>query len=334
VSERDRRVVVVTGASAGIGRAAARSFARRGDAVALVARESARLDDTCRELEALGAEALALPLDVADAEAVEDAAERTEVTLGPIDVWVNNAMVSMLAPVERVTPAEFRRVTEVTYLGSVWGTMAALRRMRPRDRGVVVQVGSTLAYRGIPLQAAYCGAKHALQGFHESLRAELLHEGSAVRVTMVQIPAVNTPQFEWMRSRMEKHPRPIAPVYTPEIAADAIVAAASAPHSDILVGWPTLLALATTVAPGLVDRYLASTGYDAQQEDGDELQPERPDNLFEPVALDVRASGRFGGETQKRAIRLPASLARGALGLTAVAAAAGLAAAAGRSARR
>ena len=327
------RVVVVTGASAGIGRAAARSFARRGDAVALIARGSARLDDACRELEALGTNALALAVDVADAEAVEDAAERTEAALGPIDVWVNNAMVSMLAPLERVTPAEFRRVTEVTYLGSVWGTMAALRRMRARDHGVVVQVGSTLAYRGVPLQAAYCGAKHALQGFCESVRTELLHEGSAVRVTMVQIPAVNTPQFEWMRSRMEKHPRPIAPIYTPELAAEAIVAAAAAPRSDVLVGWPTLLARATNaLAPGIVDRYLAATGYDAQQE-GDELEAERPDNLFEPVPLDVRAAGRFGEETQRHAIRLPAAVARGMLGATAVAALAGLAAAATRGNR-
>ncbi|HEU0304233.1 MAG TPA: SDR family oxidoreductase [Gaiellaceae bacterium] len=328
------RVVVVTGASAGIGRAVARSFARRGDAVALIARESGRLDDACLELEALGAQALALPADVADADAVEDAAERTEAALGPIDVWVNNAMVTMLAPVERVTPAEFRRVTEVTYLGSVWGTMAALRRMRPRDRGVVVQVGSTLAYRGIPLQAAYCGAKHALQGFYESLRTELMHDGSAVRVTMVHMPAVNTPQFEWMRTRMERRPRPIAPVYTPELAADAVVAAAEAPRADVVIGWPSLLApAANAIVPGVVDRYLAATGYDAQQ-DGDELEPERPDNLFEPVPLDVRAEGRFGEEAHRHAIRLPAAVARGVLGATAMAALAGLAAAASRANRK
>ena len=235
------KVAVVTGGSAGIGRAAARTFARRGDSVAVLARESSRLDETCSELEALGSPVLALPVDVADAEAVDEAAERIEAVLGPIDIWVNNAMVTMLAPVDRVTAEEYRRVTEVTYLGSVWGTMAALRYMKPRDHGVIVQVGSALAYRGIPLQAAYCGAKHALQGFCESLRAELLHEESGVQVTMVQIPAVNTPQFEWMRSRMARRPRPVAPVYSPELAADAIVAAADGHGNEVLVGWPTML---------------------------------------------------------------------------------------------
>ena len=321
------KVVVITGGSAGIGRAAARTFARRGDSVAVLARESSRLDETCSELEALGSPVLALPVDVADAEAVDEAAERIEAVLGPIDIWVNNAMVTMLAPVDRVTAEEYRRVTEVTYLGSVWGTMAALRYMKPRDQGVIVQVGSALAYRGIPLQAAYCGAKHALQGFCESLRAELLHEESGVQVTMVQIPAVNTPQFEWMRSRMARRPRPVAPVYSPELAADAIVAAADGHGNEVLVGWPTMLAAAwNAVAPGAVDRYLAATGYEAQQEDGEELQPEQPDNLFEPVPLAVGATGRFGDEVHTRAVRVPAPLARGALVVSAVAAAAGLAA--------
>jgi NAD(P)-dependent dehydrogenase (short-subunit alcohol dehydrogenase family) len=321
------KVAVVTGASAGIGRAVARTFARRGDAVAVLARASARLDETCSELEALGSPVLALPVDVADAEGMYEAAERTEAVLGPIDIWVNNAMVTMLAPVDRVTPEEYRRVTEVTYLGSVWGTMAALRYMRPRDSGVIVQVGSALAYRGIPLQAAYCGAKHALQGFCESLRAELRHEQSGVQVTMIHIPAVNTPQFEWMRSRMARRPRPVAPVYSPELAADAIVAAADSPGSEVLVGLPTMLTAATNaLAPGVVDRYLAADGYDAQQEDGEELQPEQPDNLFEPVPLAVGAAGRFGDETHTRAIRVPAPLARGALVVSAVAAAASLAA--------
>jgi NAD(P)-dependent dehydrogenase (short-subunit alcohol dehydrogenase family) len=321
------KVAVVTGGSAGIGRAVARSFARRGDSVAVLARESSRLDETCSELEALGSPVLALPVDVADAEAVDEAAARIEAVLGPIDIWVNNAMVTMLAPVDRVTAEEYRRVTEVTYLGSVWGTMAALRYMKPRDHGVIVQVGSALAYRGIPLQAAYCGAKHALQGFCESLRAELLHEESGVQVTMVQIPAVNTPQFEWMRSRMARRPRPVAPVYSPELAADAIVAAADGHGNEVLVGWPTMLTAAwNALAPGAVDRYLAATGYDAQQEDGEELQPEQPDNLFEPVPLAVGATGRFGDEAHTRALRVPAPLARGALVVSAVAAAAGLAA--------
>ncbi len=320
-------VVVVTGASAGIGRAVARAFARRGDAVSLLARESARLGEARAEIEKLGVEALTLAVDVADAAAVEDAAHRTEETLGPIDVWVNNAMVSMLAPLDRITAEEFRRITEVTYLGSVWGTMAALRRMRPRDRGVVVQVGSTLAYRGVPLQAAYCGAKHALQGFLESVRTELQHDGSAVRVVMVQIPAMNTPQFEWMRSRMPRRPRPVAPVYAPELAAKAVLEAAESPQADLLVGWPTLVALAAnSVAPGLVDRYLATTGYNAQQTDEPEPAGGRPDNLFAPVELEVAAAGPFGQETHERAVRLPAPVARGALALSAIAAVAGLAA--------
>lgn len=322
-------VVVVTGASAGIGRAVARACARRGDSVALLARESTRLDEARAEIDGLGVEALALPLDVADAAAVEGAARLTEETLGPIDVWVNNAMVSMLAPLDRITAEEFRRITEVTYLGSVWGTMAALRRMRPRNRGVVVQVGSALAYRGIPLQTAYCGAKHALQGFLESVRTELQHEASPVRVVMVQIPAMNTPQFEWMRSRMPRRPRPVAPVYAPELAAEAVLEAAENPQTDLLVGWPTLATLtANTVAPGLVDRYLAATSYEAQQTE--EPEPAgalaRPDNLFSPVELGVAVAGPFGEETKELAIRVPATRARGALAVTAVAALAGFAA--------
>jgi NAD(P)-dependent dehydrogenase (short-subunit alcohol dehydrogenase family) len=319
------RVVVVTGGSAGIGRAVARSFARRGDDVALLARHSERLEAARREVEALGRRALALPVDVADATAIDEAAERVEGELGPIDVWVNNAMASILAPVDQVTSDEFRRVTEVTYLGSVWGTMAALRRMRPRNDGVIVQVGSALAFRGIPLQAAYCGAKHALQGFCESLRAELLHDGSAIRVTTVHMPAINTPQFEWIRSRMARRPRPVAPVYTPEIAAQAVVAAADNPRSDVIVGWPTLLALtANALLPGVVDRRLARTGYEDQQ--SDEPRPAQADNLFEPVELAVAASGRFGDEARERAIRVSSPLARGALAVSAAATAAGLAA--------
>ena len=319
------RVIVVTGASAGVGRAIARAFARHGDDVALLARQSERLEAAGREVEALGRRALALPVDVADASAVEEAAERVEAELGPIDVWVNNAMVSILAPADQVRPDEFRRVTEVTYLGSVWGTMAALRRMQRRDNGVIVQVGSALAYRGIPLQAAYCGAKHALQGFCESLRAELLHEGSAIRVTTVHMPAINTPQFEWIRSRMTHRPRPVAPVYTPEIAAQAVVAAAGNPRSDVIVGWPTVLALtANALLPGVVDRRLARTGYEDQQ--SDEPRPAQADNLFEPVELAVAADGRFGDEARERAIRVSSPVARGALAVSAAATAAGLAA--------
>ena len=318
------KVVVVTGGSAGIGRAVARSFASRGDSVAVLARESSRLDETCRELEALGSPVLALPVDVADAEAVDEAAERIEAVLGPIDIWVNNAMVTMLAPVDRVTPEEYRRVTEVTYLGSVWGTMAALRYMKPRDRGVIVQVGSALAYRGIPLQAAYCGAKHALQGLCESLRAELPTRG------------------EWRAGDDGPDPRRQHATVRVDALADGAAAATRGAGvlaraggrrdrrrgqgNEVLVGWPTMLAAAwNALAPGAVDRYLAANGYDAQQEDGEELQPEQPDNLFEPVPLAVGAAGRFGDETHTRAVRVPAPLARGALVFSAVAAAAGLA---------
>jgi NAD(P)-dependent dehydrogenase (short-subunit alcohol dehydrogenase family) len=316
-------VVVVTGASAGVGRAVSRAFAARGTAVALLARGSTRLDEARREVEVLGARALSVPLDVADAHAVAEAAARVETELGPIDVWVNNAVASVLAPLQRVTPEEFRRVTEVTYLGSVWGTMAALERMRPRDRGVVVQVGSALAYRGIPLQSAYCGSKHALQGFLESVRTELRHDGSAVRLAMVQLPAVNTPQFEWMRSRMPMRARPVPPVYSPELAAAAVLAAADRPSRDVLVGWPTVRAiLGNAVVPWYVDRKLVSAGYDGQQTD--ELEtPTRPDNLFDPVALDVAADGRFGHEERRRGLRVSGDVARaaGALGLASVVAA-------------
>jgi NAD(P)-dependent dehydrogenase (short-subunit alcohol dehydrogenase family) len=224
-----------------------------------------------------------LPLDVADPEAVEQAADRIEAELGPIDVWVNNAMATMFAPVLEITPAEFRRATEVTYLGAVWGTMAALRRMRPRDRGVIVQVGSALAYRAIPLQAPYCGAKHGLRGFTDTVRCELLHDRSRVAITMVHLPALNTPQFSWGRTRMPRHPQPVPPVFQPEVAARAIVAASENPRRELWVGWPTIKAIVgNKIVPGLADRYLARTGYDSQQMD-DPITPEPYDNLFAPA---------------------------------------------------
>jgi NAD(P)-dependent dehydrogenase (short-subunit alcohol dehydrogenase family) len=317
-------VVVVTGASAGVGRAVVRELAAGGASVGLVARGEAGLEGARADVERLGGRALVVPADVADHDQVEAAAARIESELGPIDVWINNAMATILAPLSEIAPEEFRRSTEVTYLGSVWGTMAALRRMRPRDRGTIVQVGSALAYRGIPLQAPYCGAKHALQGFLESLRAELLHEGSGVHVSMVQLPALNTPQFTWARTRMPKEPQPVPPIYQPEVAAKAIVWAARNPRRELMVGWPTVKAIfGNAVAPGLADRYLARNGYEAQQRD-EPHDPSRPDNLFEPVDVeeDRGAHGPFDDESRERSIQAALSRHRRVLGLGALASAA------------
>jgi len=253
-------VVVVTGASAGVGRATAVRFARRGARVALLARGQKGLDGAVSEVESAGGTAMAVSVDVADAAAVGAAARRVESELGPIDVWVNNAMTSVLAPFTEVSMEEFRRVTEVTYLGYVHGTRTALDLMLPRDRGVIVQVGSALAYRGIPLQAAYCGAKHAIQGFTESVRCELLHRRSRVRIGMVQMPALNTPQFGWVLSRLPNHPQPVPPIYQPEVAARAVVHLAEHPRRELWVGGTTVATLlANSVAPGLLDRYLGRT---------------------------------------------------------------------------
>jgi NAD(P)-dependent dehydrogenase (short-subunit alcohol dehydrogenase family) len=246
-------------------------------------------------------------------------------TFGPIDVWVNNAMVSVFSPVHEMTAEEYRRVTEVTYLGVVHGTLAALKRMRPRDRGTIVQVGSALAYRGIPLQSAYCAAKHAIQGFVDSLRCELLHDDSGVHVTMVQMPALNTPQFEWSRSRMPRRARPVPPIYAPEVGADAVVWASQARRREVWVGWSTSVAvLASRVAPGLSDHYLASTGYQSQQTDEPE-HPGRCDNLFEPCPGDYAAEGRFSTREYHSSFQSWLSRHRGWVGLalTAVAVAAG-----------
>jgi NAD(P)-dependent dehydrogenase (short-subunit alcohol dehydrogenase family) len=289
------KVVVVTGASAGVGRATARAFARAGADVALVARGRAGLEGARRDVEAAGRRALVLQVDVSDPDQLEDTAARTEQELGPIDVWVNNAMASVFSPIKEMTAAEFRRVTEVTYLGVVYGTLAALRRMLPRDRGSIVQVGSALAYRGIPLQAAYCGAKHAVQGFCDSLRTELLHDRSSVRVTMVQLPAMNTPQFDWVKSRLRGRAQPVPPIYQPEIAADAIVWASGSGRRELYVGASTDIAIVgNKLCPGIGDRYLARTGYGAQQTAEPE-RPERPFNLWDPVddTRDFGSHGRF-----------------------------------------
>lgn len=287
------RAVVITGASAGVGRALARRLARQGASLGLLARGLEGLDGARREAESAGIRAVAVSTDVADAAAVEAAADRIERELGPIDVWVNNAMVSVFSPIAQMTPEEFERVTGVTYLGAVHGTLAALKRMQSRDQGTIVQVGSALAYRGIPLQSAYCAAKHALRGFTESLRAELLHDCSHIHVTMVHFPALNTPQFDWTRSRMPRQPQPVPPIFQPELAADAIFWAVEHRRREVLVGWPTVKAvLGNSLVPWYVDRYLARFGYDAQQTD-EPVSPDRPDNLFTPVSRDYGAHGRF-----------------------------------------
>jgi len=322
------RVVAVTGASAGVGRAVALRFAQAGAMVGLMARDAAALEDTRAQIERAGGVAAAVPTDVAQAEAVFATADEIERKLGPIDVWVNDAMLTVFSPVSELTPEEVRRVTETTYLGYVHGTMAALARMRPRNRGVIVQVGSALAYRGIPLQAAYCGAKHAIRGFTDSLRAELRHERSGIRVTMVQLPAMNTPQFDWARTHMSHEPRPVAPVYRPEVAAKAIVDAASRCEREIWLGWSTVAAiLGNMVAPGFLDRYLARTTV-AGQETRAPVRPDRRDNLAAPVHGLHRVHGRFEAEARSSTVIVSgtwARLAGAALGLV-LAAASGYAA--------
>ncbi|WP_344569998.1 SDR family oxidoreductase [Streptomyces axinellae] len=330
------RVVVVTGASAGVGRATARAFGAQGAAVALIARGEEGLERAAEDVREAGGEALPLSLDVSDHEAVRAAADRVERELGPIDVWVNAAFTTVFAPVTEVEPEEFRRATEVSYLGFVHGTQAALRHMLPRDSGTIVQVGSALAYRGIPLQAAYCAAKHAVQGFHESLRCELLHKGSRVRVTMVQLPGLNTPQFTWVRSRLPHNPRPVAPVYQPEVAARAIVhASAHARRREFWVGGSTVATLlGDKFAPGLLDRYLARTNIKAQQTEYDR-SPLQPDNLWQPPdrEKDYGAHGEFDAESSARSPQQWASRHHGLLALGAGAAAATALTAVRRAAR-
>ncbi|TMK85022.1 MAG: SDR family oxidoreductase [Actinobacteria bacterium] len=306
-------VVVVTGASAGVGRAVVRAFARDRASVALIARGREGLEAAGKEVEAEGGRALLLPVDVADAAAVEQAAEDVEATFGPIDVWVNNAMTSIFAPFKEVSIDEFRRVTEVTYLGVVHGTMAALRRMLPRDRGAIVQVGSALAYRGIPLQSAYCGAKHGIQGFTESLRAELLHDKTNVHLAMVQLPAMNTPQFDWVLSRLPRKPKPVPPIYQPEVAAEAILWAARRRRSEMWVGGSTVATLiANRIFPRALDRYLGRWGYRSQLTDRPE-SPDRPANLWEPVEGDWGAHGDFDDRAHGRSFQLWATMHRRAL---------------------
>jgi NAD(P)-dependent dehydrogenase (short-subunit alcohol dehydrogenase family) len=287
------KVVVVTGASAGVGRAVVREFASEGASIGLIARGRSRLESARKEVEASGGKALVIPADVADANALDQGAEQVERELGPIDVWVNDAMTTIFAPVEKITPEEFKRTTEVTYLGFVYGTMAALKRMKARDRGTIVQVGSALAYRSIPLQSAYCGAKHAMVGFTDSLRSELIHDRSKIHLTVVHLPAMNTPQFSWCRTRLPRQPQPVPPIFQPEVAARAIVWASKHRRREVFVAWPTVKAIyGQDVAPAYADRYLAKAAYGGQ-ETNQPVPPNRPDNLFEPVDGDFSAHGIF-----------------------------------------
>jgi len=293
------KVVVITGASAGVGRATVRKFAKHGARIGLIARGVDGLKGAQREVEELGSKALIFPTDIGNADRVEAAAAQIESDLGEIDIWINNAMASVFSPVKEMTPEEFRRVTEVTYLGCVYGTLAALKRMLPRNRGVIVQIGSALAYRGIPLQAAYCAAKHAIQGFCDSLRCELLHDKSNVRLTMVQLPALNTPQFGWVKSRLPRRAQPVPPIFQPEVAAEAIYFAAHQPRREFYVGAPSVAVIVgNKFAPGLLDRYLADTGYDSQQYDGPE-DPDRVHNLWQPVPGDHGAHGAFDARAKE-----------------------------------
>ena len=317
-------VVVITGASAGLGRATAREFGKHGAKVGLIARGMDGLEAAKREIESAGGSAMVLPLDVADANAVENAAASVEREFGPIDIWVNNAMASVFSPVKKMKAEEYKRVTEVTYLGVVYGTLAALRRMLPKDRGTIVQVGSALAYRSIPLQSAYCAAKHAIAGFTDSLRCELIHDRSNLRITMVQMPALNTPQFGWVKSRLKYKAQPVAPIFQPEVGAKATYWAAHHSRREIYAGWPTVEAIVgNKVAPGWLDHYLGKTGFASQQTS--ELEdPNRPDNLWKPLQGDHGAHGTFDSQSHPRSWELRASLGRRWIGASIALAAAAL----------
>jgi NAD(P)-dependent dehydrogenase (short-subunit alcohol dehydrogenase family) len=320
-------VVVITGASAGLGRAIANEFARCGAKIGLIARDENALQDAQREVESYGGQAIVLPLDVSNEEALEAAATRVEKELGPIDIWVNNAMLSVFSPIKQTEAREFRRVTEVNYLGYVNGTLAALRRMLPRDSGRIVQIGSALAVRSIPLQAAYCATKHAIVGFTDSLRCELYHDHSRVKVTVVHMPAMNTPQFTWVKSRLPNLPQPVPPIFEPEVGARVVVHAAltRSPRREYWVGASTVQAIvAQKFIPGLLDRYLGKTGYKSQQRQMQD-PPDRPNNLWQPVPTSLGAHGPFDEKSHPSSVQVKLNLHRRwiALGCAAIAAVVG-----------
>ncbi len=317
------KIVVITGAGAGVGRATMAEFARNGCDVALLSRDPERLEDAARQARSLGVRALPIPTDVADAEAVEAAADRVEAELGPIDVWVNVAMATVFSPVSKLTAAEVQRGTAVTYLGQVHGMMAALRRMTPRNRGAIVNVGSALAYRSVPLQSIYCGAKFAIRGFTDSLRSEIIHDRLNISLSMVDLPAVNTPQFEWALNKTGHRARPVPPIFQPEIPARAIYFAAVHPRRQTWIGFPTVKAvLANRIEPGLIDRFLATAGYKGQL--GEALPADAPSNLFHPVPGRYAAHGRFDKLARKTSWEVFTSRHRNAfwaaIGLSAAAA--------------
>jgi NAD(P)-dependent dehydrogenase (short-subunit alcohol dehydrogenase family) len=311
------RVIVITGGTAGVGRATARRFARAGDTVAVLARGRDGLDATYEEIRQLGARGLAIATDVADARQIEHAADRVEAELGPIDVWINNAMTTAVGTVEQITPEEFQRITDVCYHGFVWGSRAALSRMRPRNRGMIIQVGSALAYRSIPLQAAYCGAKHAIRGFTDSLRSELIHEHLDIDVSMVQLPAVNTPQFGWCVNKMDQALGPVPPMFQPELIAESIHFVSHHPRREVFLGWPSIKAIiGTKLVPGFADRYVATTGWDGQLTDRPNTHP--PANLFEPVPGDHGAHGTFDDKSRSHDVIASAATFLGGAGIQAL----------------
>ncbi|HEY4032365.1 MAG TPA: SDR family oxidoreductase [Ktedonobacteraceae bacterium] len=300
------QVVVITGASAGVGRAIVQAFAKRGAHIGLLARGQAGLEAAARDVEALGGKALLLPTDVANAEQVELAAARVEEVFGPIEIWINAAMTSVFSPTMEMTSEDYKRVTEVTYLGFVYGTLAALRRMVSRDRGRIIQIGSALAYRGIPLQSAYCGSKHAIQGFTESVRCELIHDNSHVKISMVQLPAVNTPQFLWVKNRLPNKPQPVPPIYQPEVIADTVTYIADHYRRQLYVGMSTVIAIqANKFFPGLGDWYLGKTGYKSQQTD-EPANPFARNNLWAPVddERDYGAHGTFDNRAHSKSLQV------------------------------